>query len=140
LDAGGGGARRFGKCDRRIERLDLLSRLVEKSLVELEAEGERTDCSRRSDSTRRKSSSKRTTRAGCAPGIFISTCALAERREAKLFGRDQATWLAGSISSAKISRPRTLGAIVPKMRRTGLRLVQAVKQYQGIAAVGARIG
>ena len=110
--------------------LDLLSRLVEKSLVEIDADGERY----RLLETIRQYAQEKLDESGEQSEIrarhLAHYFALAEKARPELVGRDQAVWLL----RLDVERENLLTAHAWCDRaedggETGLRLVQAIKQY-----------
>jgi predicted ATPase/class 3 adenylate cyclase len=112
--------------------LDLLSRLVEKSLVELEAEGERYRLLETVRQYAQEKLSESGDEAEARTRHLAYYLSFAEKARTELVGRDQAAWLARldfereNLLTAHAWCDRAEGG-----GELGLRLVQAVKQYQG---------
>ena len=142
LHARGRRSGRRGRRDRVASVLDLLSRLVEKSLVALDAEGARY----RLLETVRQYAHERLVES--AEGDDARTrhlafyLALAEKARPGLVGPEQGTWLA----RLDLERENLLSAHaccdrVPNGAESGLRLVYAIKPYwlnRGLLGVGYR--
>ena len=122
--------------------LDLLTHLVEKSLVVLEAEGERyrlLETVRQYAQERLDESGERPTAARARHLAFY--LALAEEARPELRRRrSRARGSRGSTSSARTCSPRTRGATAAEGGgELGLRLVSAVRRYwiiRGLLGLG----
>jgi predicted ATPase/class 3 adenylate cyclase len=127
----------------RDDVLDVLTRLVEKSLVAMDGASGRY----RLLETVREYAQERlgeTTEADCARTRHLAHyVALAERVRPELFGPEQGTWLARlDLERENLLAAHTWADRAPEGARLGLRLVSAVRYYwisRGLLRLGLRV-